>query len=178
MKHTTEDAVGTCSKCGRGLCSPCTERFTAIKCEKCLLEDNSTRRKGLRRELIYPAILGVAVTVILLIFYVLYSPKSIGVLEFLQALSGFIATGIIVMCAPAGGRFLASTIQRIRGSSDSLIFFGNPLLLALFSYFYFIFRCLAALALGIVAGPYFIWKATKEVRYIDQMQDSIVKGLI
>lgn len=177
-KHSVEDAVGTCSKCGRGLCHPCTERFTLMKCEKCLLEGNAAVRKRLKGDLINPAILGIAVMLIPLISGVYLSWGSINVIKLLKAAPEVIAIGILAMFAPAGWRLLTSVVQRIRGDSDSLFLFGNPLLLAMVSYFYFIFRCFVALALGVVAGPYFIWKATKEIRFIDQTEDSIRKGLI
>jgi hypothetical protein len=38
--HTPTDATATCQTCGRGLCAPCTARFTLVLCEACLLQHN------------------------------------------------------------------------------------------------------------------------------------------
>jgi uncharacterized membrane protein len=39
-KHQGIGAVVQCHSCGKGMCSACSERFTVMQCEKCLLESN------------------------------------------------------------------------------------------------------------------------------------------
>jgi hypothetical protein len=44
--HTPTDATATCQTCGRGLCAPCTVRFTLVLCESCLLRHNEMLARG------------------------------------------------------------------------------------------------------------------------------------
>jgi len=39
------DAVVQCHNCGKGMCSDCSERFTSLLCETCLLENNEQVKK-------------------------------------------------------------------------------------------------------------------------------------
>ncbi|MEK3701929.1 hypothetical protein NYE33_33530 [Paenibacillus sp. FSL R10-2199] len=39
-KHQGKGAVVQCHSCSKGMCSTCSEQFTVMQCEKCLLESN------------------------------------------------------------------------------------------------------------------------------------------
>lgn len=44
-KHQGMSVVAQCHNCGKGMCSECSERFTVMLCEKCLLENNEQAKR-------------------------------------------------------------------------------------------------------------------------------------
>lgn len=61
--HAGRQAVATCNRCGKGLCSECAERFDPPLCVACLLTHNRGVAIRLAAELAITAFIGVGITV-------------------------------------------------------------------------------------------------------------------
>ena len=68
FNHPGTQAAGTCSKCGKGLCASCIERFGSPICEQCLRAECAALKIKYCVELSITAIIFVGILVLFLFF--------------------------------------------------------------------------------------------------------------
>ncbi len=146
--HAGRQAVATCNRCGKGLCSECAERFDPPLCVACLLTHNRGVAIRLAAELAITAFIGVGITVFV-------GSRAGGTWE-----SGLFL-GTIATCAYWGWQFVGCLSSPLAYSSSSA-YFG-----------YTITKFIFALCFGLIVTPWQIFKRVKEIYRIKKLEKSI-----
>jgi hypothetical protein len=138
IAHPHLGAVAQCSTCSKGLCPACAHRFEPPHCDACLVANNVRAERSLW--------FGLALT---LVFSVL------GTAFFRQQghpLGISACDGLIVGFGYWGWKFLSAHLRGFPGGS--FVAFG----------IYLIVKLIASLAIGLVAGPWQIFRAATRLR--------------
>lgn len=176
--HPGNDAVATCQGCSRGLCLECSKRFNVMKCAECLLRDNSAYRKRLKREIFLPVIGGL----VLALLFAIYAYEQIpmhGVSEVLQFIACLPLIALIAVSIPFGWRFIRNL--RSKQADGTGVFFFNAqgaVLMYGFAVFFYFLVALASIPIGLVVGPWQIWKNLRKIKSIDETERDVQRGLI
>lgn len=185
--HPNVPATATCNSCGRGLCSPCSARFTMLRCQPCILSGNNTA--------VRKAYWTIAVTVLLLVigftlgFSMVYHSATHPFVLVTHPLitrqnhSKPTSKSSPVQTQPANQQLPApnlSTFQRalIAGIQIGIIFIceywgfkamserrGSHILIGtpLFWFMYFIFRLLFGVFVGMIVAPLRLYNAVRDI---------------
>ncbi|MEK3794751.1 hypothetical protein MKX42_23705 [Paenibacillus sp. FSL R7-0204] len=98
-QHHGMGAVAQCQECGKGLCGECSERFSLMLCEQCLLANNELAQRRV--------IISFAVSVLFAIIGV-----YVGVHSGASGVAGAIGYGYLGLSVPWGysffGKFIAA----------------------------------------------------------------------
>jgi hypothetical protein len=153
-----------------------------MKCEECLLKDNEVIRKKLKRGLLYQVVLGIgllaAITVV-----AIYEVRAMGLgtadamLGVASTIPFAIVSALVFVFLPAGWNAVGSVIRNVRGDSGSVVLM-HPLLLFTIGYLWLLLKIFSAIIVGLVVGPYQLWKDVKEIKYIEATESSVRQGLI
>lgn len=179
--HPGNDAVATCQICGRGLCLECSKRFNVMKCAECLLRDNSAYRKRLKREIFLPIIggLGMALLLTAACGCEIISTRGFGLSELLLMITFLPFIAVITVPIPFGWRVIRNL--RSKQADDTSVFFFNAqgaILMYFFAVFFYILVALVSIPIGLVVGPWKIWKNLREIKSIDKTESDLKLGLI
>lgn len=154
--HDDRDATATCQPCGKGLCSECSRRFDLILCDTCLLAHNQAVLSQMYS--------GVAITVIIFAAATYF----LGSMEMRDGTSfGFDKAwflSLLLAFTYWGWKFLS---ERQR-----LAFLGN----INFWLFYFLIKFALSYFVGLIVGPYQIYKMMKEIRTASKTNQLIARG--
>jgi len=148
--HTKKDAVAQCIDCGRGLCEECADRHGIVVCDLCASVRNASDKDSFKKTII----MGVVGLIVGLILGVMMR-MTFGAILF----NGLAAAGIA---------FGWQVLNRITPK----IFIWMPLIGWLI---YFVLKFGLALAIGIFAMPYYIYKSIKglkEAKIVDEYIES------
>lgn len=138
--HVASDAVGQCNGCQVGLCGDCVTRFTIPSCERCFVSHN----KAVALEM-YKG-LGITAVIFALGVWFAFSHPMPG------AKTGtFLLMGLLLSFTYWGWRFLSEYFPRLSGGSIIVWFF------------YLGIKLIAAYLVGILVGPYRIYKMAREL---------------
>ena len=181
-KHPVEDAVGTCASCNRGICSPCSQRFNVIKCEDCILRENTEIKKRLKRDIFLPAAIGILSSLVICIYIAYTTLSNFSPSGIFATFEAFLILAAIITFTPFGWRMINTFIYKLRGESGGSTFlFGDPsgaFVMIMLAYLFYLFKAFVSVAVGVVGGPYIVWRDLKRIKEIDRTEASIRQGLI
>ena len=156
FNHTDMDATATCQSCNKGLCVECSSRFDMMLCEPCLLAHN----KSVAQEMYT----GLAITATILLGFAFFMGT--------RETSTGESLGVINALLP--GLFLAFSYWGWKFLSDHLPFLtmatGTVWLI------YFMFKFFLAYFIGLIVGPYQIYKMFKEINSVKKTKKQIERG--
>lgn len=144
-QHIEQSAVGTCNDCGKGLCPECIAIFTPPLCSGCALAHNQEVAKTLWIQLALMGGLFVAALATLL-----------GKVPFATAIGYALMAGFF----PSGWKFLGRFFSPSGG-----YFFATARWINL------VFHVATALALGVIVGPIYLYKAWKELQIVKNTKE-------
>lgn len=158
--HLTEVAVATCQGCGKGLCSTCANQFRVPLCVPCAVAEN---RKALahNKELIMEELrplMWSGVPFILIFGLAVTNSGANGIVP--GAIFGF-----LVAMLPAGWRFLSRFFNNGSGYA-----YMHMRYLALATHL------LGSMFLGVIVGPFQIWKAISRIRKLQALNAAILQS--
>ena len=156
FNHNAMDATATCQDCGKGLCVDCSSRFNLILCEPCLLKHNNLVSRKMYLGLTLTAVIFVAATY----FFgsvVLGKGKSMG-----YGSAAFV--GLMLAFTYWGWRFLSDHFPRLTGGT------GGVWLV------YLMLKFMAAYFIGIIVGPYQIFKHFREIYRARHVKQQLTRG--
>lgn len=142
--HIDLDAVGTCNICGKGLCQECAATFTPPLCGGCALSHN----KGVAKSFWFQLTLMGSLFVI-----------AIVVLSDKVPLLTAIGYSVMVAFFPSGWGFLGRYFSPSGGYLFPVARWMN---LAM--------HIAAALLVGVIVGPIYLFKAWKELKIVRETQ--------
>lgn len=158
FNHIDLDATATCQECGKGLCINCSSRFNVILCEGCLLNHN----KSVSREMY----IGLAITISIFIGFTyllgtmtLHHGKTVG---FEKAW----IFGLLLSFTFWGWRFLNNYLPTLASGTGAVWII------------YLFIKFTAAYFIGILVGPYQIFKMSKEIYRVQKVRGQITRGEI
>ncbi len=139
--HPATPATATCQSCGRGLCSPCSARFTLLRCQHCIIEGDKAVAQKTRTALAVTAIIFLAV-----FFLVgnLTTPHSQGPELRMRAV-----VALYVSFTYWGYKFLSAHMPRL--------FIASPMVW----FFYFMLKFVLACLFGFLLGPFQLYKSVR-----------------
>ena len=153
FNHVDQDATATCMNCNKGLCVECSSRFSSILCEPCLIEHN----KSVARTMY----IGLAITVIIFLgFMSIFGSMQSSTGETL-GYSKAIFPSLLFAFTFWGWKFLSDYFPRLTMGT------GNVWIL------YFIFKFFAAYFIGLIVGPYQIFKMMRELNTVNKTKKQI-----
>jgi len=161
--HHDQDAVSTCD-CNKGMCAPCTGRFTTGQCEACLLARNAQVKRNIVREWIKAASFGAGGVVLALLIASGYNYPV------LDRLWTSVMYFVLFAAGSIGWRYLTAE----RGWTIVIL---NPFFFVLIG-FIVSFKLSASVLIGLVVGPFRLWKGIKEVKFINSVELQVARGEI
>ena len=150
FNHSDIDANGTCQDCGKGLCGECVSRFDFPLCEPCLLTHNSNVSKQLYFGLAITAIIFIAVT------YFFY--MNVGNQE---QLGKSVLMGGLMAGTYWGWKFLTDYFPNLTMGTTNVWFI------------YFMLKFIGAYFIGLLVGPYQIFKMFRELGKVQKVKAQI-----
>lgn len=152
-KHLSEDIVVQCHSCGKGLCSPCSKRFTSILCDDCLVKGNREFKKQTMKDL--------AISAGIFVFFIFnLSGQTKGHQS--MPLPMIIVTSYMMASIPWGWRLLGSITPQVF------------LILPLIGWFvYLIFKLWLSAITGFFIAPYKIYRAVKDIRELNATETNV-----
>lgn len=158
FNHNEMDATATCQECSKGLCVNCSSRFNAMLCESCLLNHNKSVATQMYT--------GLAITIAIFLGFIYF----IGSTEFRSGETlGFakaIFPSLIFAFTYWGWKFMTSHFPSLTMGS------GNVWIM------YFFLKFIASYFIGLIVGPYQIFKMLKEINSTNKVKAKIARGEI
>jgi hypothetical protein len=156
FNHSCSDAAATCQQCGKGLCHACAARFDMPFCLPCLLSHNQSVTREMSAGLLMTAVVFMTATWFLSTLKDSHG-QTIGL--------GKAATlGLLLAFTYWGWRFLTQHLPRLVAGTG---FMWIVYLLVKFLLAYFI---------GLIVGPYQIFKMLKEIGIVRKLRRQIASG--
>lgn len=153
FNHNAADATATCQGCGKGLCVDCTSRFNMVLCEPCLLAHNAR----LSRQMY----LGLALTVVIFVVATYFFSSGAGA-SLKVGSAAF--TGLLFAFTYWGWRFLGNR-------------FSPPMVGGVFAWLmYLALKFIAAYFIGLIVGPYQIFKHFRDLYRTRSVKQQIARG--
>jgi cation transport ATPase len=156
FNHNAVDATATCQDCGKGLCVECSSRFDTIFCEPCLLKHNSLVSRQMYVGLVLTAAIFVGATY----FFGSVAPGTVKAM----GLGSAAIVGLLLAFTFWGWRFLSNYLPRLTR--------GNVFTWAM----YLALKFVAAYFIGIVVGPYQIFKHFREIYRARNLKQQLVRS--
>jgi hypothetical protein len=158
FNHNEMDATATCQECSKGLCVNCSSRFNAMLCESCLLNHNKSVSTQMYT--------GLAITIAILLGFTYF----IGGMELPNGQTlGFakaILPSLILAFTYWGWKFMTNHFPSLSMGSGTVWIM------------YFMIKFVAALHIGLIVGPYQIYKMLKEINSTNKVKSQIASGEI
>lgn len=155
--HSEADATASCTACGQGLCVACAQRFSMPMCEACLLEHNRAVGREMMRGLAFSLLIFVGG--VFFLWKVAIEPQGGPPSAYFGALFG----GLLFSFTYWGWRFVS---ERWPGLA-----LQNPLM-------HFLLKLFVAYFIGLVVGPYQIYKGIRELSVVRRTAGQIARGEI
>ncbi len=149
INHNQADAVSTCSVCGSGLCADCSQRFTLMMCEKCLLSHNNSVRNGLIKDL----------AISLVVFIIAF---NIGNNE-MDNMSSVFAFAYAIASIHWGWKMM--------GSAPIFLYFSSKAFGV-----YIVFKLIFSAIIGGFVMPFMVFQKIREIIAINKTKKDIVAG--
>lgn len=157
FNHIDMDATATCNNCSKGLCSKCSSRFSLMLCESCLLEHN----KSIAIEMY----IGLAITTIILIGSAVFMIMQTNTGEDVNILNALLV-GLLFSFTYWGWKFLSTYFPSLTVAT------GNVWII------YICIKFTIAYFIGLLVGPYQIYKMLRDIKIAKKIKNQIEKGEI
>lgn len=158
FNHNEMDATSTCQECSKGLCVNCSSRFNMMLCEGCLLSHN----KSVATQMFT----GLAITIAIFLSFTYFfgslessSGESIGY-------SKAVFPSLVLAFTYWGWKFMTNYFPTLTMGT------GFVWLV------YFFLKFTASCLIGLIVGPYQIFKMLKEIRMTNKVKGQISRGEI
>jgi len=155
FNHSDSDANGSCQGCGKGLCGLCVSRFENPLCEPCLTKNNSGVAKQLYLGLAITAAIFISVSVFL--FPMASEHGNPGQAFFM---------GALMAGTYWGWKFLTDYFPSLTAGTSSVWLI------------YLLLKFVGAYFIGLIVGPYQIYKMVKEINKINKVKSQLSQGKI
>lgn len=153
--HNGLDATATCQGCNKGLCVDCSSRFNVTLCEFCLLSHNRSVEKEMYK--------GLAITIFIFSVVTYYIGDSWWSSDNENLIIAWFP-GIILAFTYWGWKFLSEHAFRLQGANIGIWLI------------YLMFKFFIAYFIGILVGPYQIFRMLKEIRVARKTKRQITRG--
>lgn len=151
-RHNSDDAIGQCNDCTRGLCAICSEHFNALICDNCALKSADARFIEILKGFAFAIAIFVAVTV----WFQSNTKQS------LPWNSPLILMPYMLACIPFGWVFLKRVIPQYVLTLHVVAW----ILL-------FILRLWSSAIIGGIIAPYVVYKAIQDFRALKKLKMSV-----
>ena len=174
FNHPALAATATCQNCGRGLCTPCSSRFTLLRCQPCILQNNAAVARKTYASLAATALIFIVTFVFVgNIGSMGMPPPSSHALRHMHnvqtanpGIAAQIMVGLLMAFTYWGYKFLSARMPRV--------VIGTPFVW----FFYFMLKFVLAYFIGVFVGPYQIYKSIRELRIVQRTKGQIARGEI
>jgi len=162
FSHPDGDAAAQCKSCSRGLCHSCAQRFSLMMCEGCILQHNGSVARSM-----YVRLIGTGILFVLLSWlFLTMKPPTLEQGQYFTFAVSRLLIALIFAFALWGWDFLDRHTRHLVSASLPVWVF------------YFLFKFMLSIVIGIIVGPYQIYRMVKEIRTARQTANGIANGAI